>query len=146
VKSLTGADNLATLNFVNTISTASLRADWHGLQYRDGQLEQCDVEVTTLDALIAKYGIPAFCKIGVEGFEAEVLKGLSQPLRMLSLEYHRDEAGQALECLNILSKLVSLQINAIAISEFGGVALPEAGRCDHKARPVGAGEEPQEES
>jgi FkbM family methyltransferase len=49
--------------------------------------ESVDVEVTTLDALIATHGEPAFCKIDVEGFELEVLSGLSRPLRALSFEY-----------------------------------------------------------
>ena len=33
-------------------------------------------EVTTLDALIAKYGVPDFIKIDVEAYEAEVVGGL----------------------------------------------------------------------
>ena len=35
--------------------------------------ETIDVEVTTLDALIARHGVPAFIKLDVEGFEAEAL-------------------------------------------------------------------------
>ena len=45
------------------------------------------VPATTLDALIARYGPPRFCKIDVEGYEAEVLRGLSQPIPALSFEY-----------------------------------------------------------
>jgi FkbM family methyltransferase len=45
------------------------------------------VEMTTLDKLIAQYGVPAFIKIDVEGYELNVLKGLSQPVKMLSFEY-----------------------------------------------------------
>ena len=45
------------------------------------------VPATTHDALIARYGLPRFCKIDVEGYEAEVLRGLSQPIRALSFEY-----------------------------------------------------------
>ncbi len=49
--------------------------------------QQIAVKVNTLDNLIAKYGLPVFCKIDVEGFEAEVLKGLSQAIPQLSFEY-----------------------------------------------------------
>ncbi|GHJ49269.1 hypothetical protein Cs7R123_66110 [Catellatospora sp. TT07R-123] len=46
-----------------------------------------EVPVTTLDELIARHGEPAFCKIDVEGYEVDVLRGLSRPLRALSFEY-----------------------------------------------------------
>ena len=44
------------------------------------------VEVTTLDRLIADYGLPRFVKIDVEGAEAEVLAGLSRPVPWLAFE------------------------------------------------------------
>ena len=46
------------------------------------------VKVSTLDNLIAKYGCPSFCKIDVEGYEYEVLMGLSQPVSAISIEFH----------------------------------------------------------
>lgn len=61
------------------------------------------VEVTTLDRLISDYGIPSFIKIDVEGYELEVLKGLSKPVKALSFEYTMPEhLNRAIECLNIL--------------------------------------------
>ena len=41
----------------------------------------------TLDSLIATYGVPRFIKIDVEGFEPEVLRGLSRPVHALSFEW-----------------------------------------------------------
>jgi FkbM family methyltransferase len=60
---------------------------------------EIEVAVTTLDALIAAYGEPAFCKIDVEGHEVEVLAGLSRPLPALSFEYLPPAHDQALAAL-----------------------------------------------
>lgn len=75
---------------------------------RFGELEwnkTASVQVRTLDSLIAELGEPVFCKIDVEGFELEVIKGLSRPLTALSLEVaseHTDSIIQALDRLDAL--------------------------------------------
>lgn len=58
------------------------------------------VPVTTLDKLIERYGIPVFCKIDVEGYELEVLKGLQKKIPCMSIEYCVPEMEVQLgECL-----------------------------------------------
>jgi len=71
-----------------------------------------DIEMTTLDILIKKYGTPVFCKIDVEGFEYEVLKGLSVPMKVLSLEYIVPEnLAVLINCVKHLAKLGKIECN-----------------------------------
>ena len=63
------------------------------------------VPITTLDELIARHGAPAFCKIDVEGYELQVLQGLSRPLPALSFEYIPVTIERALDCLSRLEEL-----------------------------------------
>lgn len=69
------------------------------------------VRVTTLDDLITRYGEPVFCKIDVEGYELEVLRGLSQPLRALSFEYIGAARTIATECVTRLTTLGDYAFN-----------------------------------
>jgi FkbM family methyltransferase len=69
------------------------------------------VPVTTLDALIARHGVPAFVKVDVEGYEAEVVAGLSRPLPALSLEYTPEHAAATHDALAHLRRLGALECN-----------------------------------
>ena len=72
-----------------------------------------DVEVTTLDALIARHGVPAFIKLDVEGFEAEALSGLSQAVRALSFEFTTIQPDVALACIEQCVAMGYLRFNAV---------------------------------
>ena len=69
------------------------------------------VEVTTLDALIEQYGLPRFCKIDVEGYELDVLHGLSKLVRSLSFEYIPAAMDMSIACVKHLAALGSYQYN-----------------------------------
>jgi len=78
--------------------------------------EMITVPVTTLDALIDEFGLPSFCKIDVEGYEVEVLHGLSQALPALSFEFQPECAHLACLCIDHLMTLGSYEFNYSAHS------------------------------
>jgi FkbM family methyltransferase len=71
------------------------------------------VPATTLDAMIARHGMPAFIKIDVEGFEAEVLDGLTRPPRALSFEFTTIQRDVAAACIARCVELGFTRYNAM---------------------------------
>jgi len=70
------------------------------------------VQVTTLDRLIGIHECPKFCKIDVEGMEADVLKGLSTPVPMLSFAYLPTALDIAILCLENIKDIDDYRFNA----------------------------------
>lgn len=71
-----------------------------------------EIGMTTLDALIARYGPPAFIKLDVEGFEAEALHGLSQAVPALSFEFTTIQWDVAFACIERCKALGYTRFNA----------------------------------
>jgi FkbM family methyltransferase len=100
-----------------TPTVTTLSRDWIAAVGQDRDFarvrwdERLSVTVTTLDELIARHGLPAFCKIDVEGYELEVLQGLSQPIPALSFEYLSICLDRARDCVMRLAELGDYEFN-----------------------------------
>jgi FkbM family methyltransferase len=94
-----------------TPTVSSLSSDW----IRDVQADprfaahrwdgRVEVQVETLDQLIQRHGLPDFVKIDVEGFELDVLEGLSAPVPALSFEYIAAVIERSVDCVKRLGEL-----------------------------------------
>ena len=99
----TGRASLSVSDRSPTITT--LATEWRDDRARDPAFagvrwnRGIEVNTTTLDTLIARFGTPAFIKIDVEGAEPQVLAGLSQPVRALSFEFLPHALDYTRECV-----------------------------------------------
>ena len=97
---------------LNTLSTGWMRDIQRSSQFQGIEWEATvEVDVTTLDDLIREHGPPRFCKIDVEGYELEVLQGLTYPVPALSLEYNPAVPEIALDCISRLTALGDYEFN-----------------------------------
>ena len=90
------------------ISAASGAPGWEGQHWTASLPVTC----TTLDALIDLHGLPRFIKIDVEGYEADVLRGLNHPVPALSFELTTIQRGVAQRALGQCRRLGFARFNA----------------------------------
>lgn len=101
--------HLTTVPTIATVSTEFIEATHESGRFASYEYStQRSVPLTTLDALIHRHGDPAFIKIDVEGFEPQVLSGLTRrppALRALSFEFTPELFKSAERCLQQLIAL-----------------------------------------
>ena len=108
-----GANEGTETMFISDMSIlSSFAKDWIDETQESGRFadhtweEKRTIEMTTLDNLIAQYGHPDFIKIDVEGYELEVLKGLNQPVKAVSLEYTvPEQTDKLITCITRLNEV-----------------------------------------
>lgn len=110
-----GTANLYISELTPTISTLA-DEDWRqamndATSFEVTWDETVTVPVTTLNALIEKYGLPDFCKIDVEDFEVQVLQGLNHPIPVLSFEYFNPTLYRVFECMDLIDALGDYEYN-----------------------------------
>jgi FkbM family methyltransferase len=86
------------------------------------------VPLTTLDALISEFGHPDYCKIDVEGYEFNVIQGLTKAISLISFEFHMTDRDldKTFACLDHLAGLAkkSILLN-ISPAEHFHLSFPE---------------------
>jgi FkbM family methyltransferase len=118
-----GSRSLSICGSADAISTFSEK--WKTGRFRSYAWEPAvDVPVTTIDALIQEFGSPKFCKIDVEGFEYEVLRGLSCPISFIAFEFTREFINDAMLCIEYLDSLGSADFN-YALGEKPALVLAD---------------------
>ncbi len=93
-------------SFVDTVkqSAGFAHVDWD---------KKVTVPMVTMDDLIKTYGLPSFCKIDVEGAEAEVLSGLTKPIDLDAFEYIPAMPSVASQATGLLQALSDYRFNRV---------------------------------
>jgi FkbM family methyltransferase len=131
IKKALGAKNSEAEMFIaneHTISTLSKH--WVTATKESGRFRQNTwnkrqlVEITTLDNMIKQFGIPSFIKIDVEGYEYEVLSGISIPIDYISIEFASENIENTYKCIEHMNSISDVLFQ-IVTGEETTFYLPE---------------------
>ncbi len=137
-----GAVGTATLHVDGLSELCTLSDEWLARARGAVRFDGCDwaraatVPVTTLDELASVYGLPHFIKIDVEGYEQEVLDGLSIMPPYLSFEFNVEWKQAALVCLGKPCFEVDTEFNFVLGEPHERPALDEWVSADEMAATI----------
>jgi FkbM family methyltransferase len=110
-KALGRAPGQSEMLIANSTTLSTLSSEWVEAMKTSGRFagatweKSVAVDVDTMDNLIDEFGIPDFVKIDVEGFEEQVIAGLTRPVRLLSLEVTPEFLGKTARCIDMFCSI-----------------------------------------
>jgi FkbM family methyltransferase len=116
-KALGAAEGKGEMFISNFSVTSTLARDWVQADKPGGFWQPVTwpttrtVSVTTLDALIQEFGKPALVKVDTECSEFEIMRGLSSPLPLISLEFLPDYLEPILKSISYLMRFAPIELN-----------------------------------
>ena len=112
-KGLAGKSGSLPFSICSSTSVISTFSDkWKTGRFADHNWNKSiKVDVASLDEMIQTYGLPKYCKIGVQGFEFQVLSGLSQSIQFISFEFTKEFLDDAHQCVLLLEKMGYKEFN-----------------------------------
>jgi FkbM family methyltransferase len=130
-KGLGSKEEIKDFHISNSSTISSFSSEWINL-VKDGRFKGykwnkvVKTEMTTLDKLIQTYGSPKFIKIDVEGYELEVLKGLSTPVKYISFEYTvPEQLNKVFDCISRIEEIDNNIVFNYSIAESMELMLTE---------------------
>jgi FkbM family methyltransferase len=123
-----------TMHLGKAHTLATIDPDWIARMRDGGRFSGHDwnktetINLVTLDDAIDIYGEPSFAKIDVEGHEHSVVRGLTRPIAMLSLEFASESLENIYQCIDHLETLDNYQyrISLAETMSFSGDAWRSA--------------------
>jgi FkbM family methyltransferase len=95
-----------SLEFIETVKKERFRDyNWNN---------KININVDTLDNMILKHGKPSYIKIDVEGYELNVLNGLTNQIDFISIEFTPELCQTSIDSINYIEK-----INGECIYNYG---------------------------
>jgi len=123
-KALGEAEGQGEIMISDASTVSSLSKDWIEAVKGSGRFSTTAwdkkeaVRLTTLNRLIEEHGVPAFIKIDVEGYEYEVIKGLSKLVPMISFEFVPEYMEMAFRSIDHLQQIGNVEFNYSLFEEM----------------------------